>query len=274
MFQLLNLTRRVLPYLITGLALLFLLTGIATLFTTVPAAPALMTMAELRDTPLKQLPPWVEVRDAHVFWPGAAVVVSKNQRTGEKVGNNAVVVPLFDSESLARWGSNSPLPSAASGYLMKLPWDAVRRDHPRVALKLEQGRGGDLIKESAASRTVSFEPADAAVQFAFGPEKSVIQEMHTLGFRDVVGVIPGSKPLLKGQAAAAVIFGLFLLTAGVLWIRRRRRSAEAESFADHQARAAARGASAGASQSIRNAVSEGVRRALQQVREERSAPKP
>lgn len=272
MTTLIKLGWRAFPYLLTGMAALWIFVGVGTLFSDVPTSPQIMTMEQLRSTARKNLPGWIEVKNAYPFWPAATTVVTQNTKTGETMRNNEVLVPLVDVELTKNWTNLASMSPRPTGYLVRMSWDSVRTKYPRVARLLEQQRPNELVSESAKPFPVSFETADARQKYDFGPAGAVVKEMLDLGFQEVIAVVPDSKPMQKSDAAAMTVIGVVTLIAGIFWIRRRRRKAKAPvNFQDELLAAANRGFTSGANDAIHGAVSEGVRRAMQRFRDEQAA---
>lgn len=204
------------PYLLIAFFLCGFIAGLGAFFGPPPPAnPVTMSMQEIQKTPPGKLPAWVRSEDGYLDWSEGITVYSEEKKTGEIVDYECMIVPL-----VSRSGCEDA-PRSETLMLVSIPWDVLKEKYPEVVGALDSP---DKIAPQMSAYPVSFAPAEAESEFAFGIKHKVLEKFESMGFRTMVVVNPGSEPMTRGGG-----LGLAVVTfAGCIgcgyWIRSRRKA--------------------------------------------------
>ena len=264
MFRLLFLLFRAAPYMILLLTPFSVLFSVGYQFVDVPQTPTVMPIRDVQGLENSLLPEWVRTEDGILLWAASMETYTINpivQKISDTMDNRElkdVYVPLVSRADVEAWSEDKSFTGLSSRcVLVHYDSDEIRRDFPEyLAFRLNNSDpfGSKLFLDSSPS-PMSFTTSDNDSDVHFGMERDVVDQFLQQGFRDVMVVRAGSKPLSKAEAAIQAIVWVMLAGGSLLWIRKRRRKAAAEAAAEEQrAEAALEGIRAGIRAAVRDAL--------------------
>ncbi|MEO1524207.1 MAG: hypothetical protein AAFX06_02170 [Planctomycetota bacterium] len=230
-----------------------------------PEGPVKMSLADLERSSADNLPEWVHIADGIPYWPEAGAVYREKdgKRTNEKL-----LVPLLSEATRRAWPNTSS--DLGTGFLLEFSWDELRFADSELARAFAPTATEEQLAEHLAAKEltpfpVSFDPIESDVAYLIlsGAEKMAVEEMKNAGFRDVIIVRPGSKPLTSEEAPALAVVGMLFTLGGVYWIYRRCKK-RPQPLVDSTVSA---GFQRGAEEALQTQVSAGIRGAIEQHRQ-------